>query len=228
MIVPLTRENAFPPPESATPEGLLAVGGDLSVERLVAAYRAGIFPWYGPGQPILWWSPDPRGVIELDRFHVGRSLRKALRRSPFEIRVDSAFEAVIRACARTRELPPEQRWITPEMIEAYLRLHRAGIAHSVEAWRDGRLAGGLYGVAVGGLFAGESMFHRESNASRAALTALVDRLRERGFGLLDCQMLTPVTRAMGAVEIPRRVYLERLRRLRDLPCRFEEPGEGIP
>jgi len=185
--------------------GLVAVGGDLSVPRLLLAYRGGLFPW--TAAPVTWWSPDPRGIIELDQFHVSRSLARTLRKGGFEVTFDRAFREVITACARTRR---PGGWISPEFIAAYTALHEAGHAHSVECWRAGELVGGVYGVAVGGLFAGESMFHRAVDASKVALFQLVGRLRERGFTLFDTQMVTPVTRQLGATEITRAAYLRRL------------------
>ncbi|NBR85608.1 MAG: leucyl/phenylalanyl-tRNA--protein transferase [Proteobacteria bacterium] len=185
--------------------GLVAVGGDLSVPRLLLAYRSGLFPW--TANPVTWWSPDPRGIIELDQFHVSRSLARTLRKNVFEITFDRAFREVITACAKTRR---PGGWITREFITAYTALHDAGHAHSVECWRGGELVGGVYGVATGGLFAGESMFHREDDGSKVALFHLVGRLRERGFTLFDTQMVTPVTRQLGATEISRAAYLHRL------------------
>lgn len=187
---------------------LLAIGGDLRPERLLEAYSKGIFPWYDETTPILWWSPDPRAIIEFDRFHVSRRLRRTIRSRKFSTTENRDFERVIRECGRRRE----GTWITPEMITAYCRLHRLGYAHSVETWLEGRLVGGVYGVAVGGLFAAESMFHRVSDASKVALVALVERLQKRGYVLLDIQIISPHTARMGAIEIPRREYLRRLRR----------------
>ena len=207
----------FPDPRSADRDGLLALGGDLSVPRLLLAYRSGIFPW--TVDPITWWSPDPRGIFELGQFHVPRSLARVLRRQPFEITVDKAFREVMAGCAQPA---PGRRgtWITPEFVEAYVALHRQDHAHSVECWQAGKLAGGVYGVACGGLFAGESMFHRVSDASKIALHHLVARLRERGFALFDIQMVTPITRQLGAVEIPRTEYLQRLTAAVQLQCAF--------
>jgi len=207
----------FPDPRTARNDGLVAIGGDLSAERLRLAYRNGIFPW--TVKPITWWSPDPRGIFELDRFHVSRSLAKFLRQRPFEITHDRAFRQVMQACA---EPAPGRKgdWITPKFVEAYTRLHEQGDAHSVECWRQGELVGGIYGVSVGGLFAGESMFHRATNASKVALHHLVGHLRARGFVLFDIQMLTPVTRQLGAVEISREAYLQRLAVALPLTCVF--------
>jgi leucyl/phenylalanyl-tRNA--protein transferase len=197
----------FPDPERASPEGLVAVGGDLRPERLLAAYRRGIFPWFDDNTPILWWSPDPRAVLELDGLHVSRRLARTVRSGRFTATADRAFGDVIRGCARR---PGQGVWITDDMIAAYTELHRLGHAHSVEAWRDGELAGGVYGVAVGGLFAGESMFTRVRDGSKVALVHLVERLRERGFQLFDIQFLNGHTARLGAVEVPRREYLRRL------------------
>jgi leucyl/phenylalanyl-tRNA--protein transferase len=207
MPILLGPELSFPDPRRADARGLVAVGGDLSVARLLAAYRSGIFPW--TVGPISWWSPDPRAIFELDSFRVSKSLDKVIRRGVFEVTMDRGFEEVIRGCAASAA-GRESTWITPEFIEAYTRLHEAGHAHSVECWREGRLAGGVYGVAAGGLFAGESMFHRESNASKLALCHLIGHLRERKFTLFDIQMPTPVTRQLGAVVISREEYLRRL------------------
>lgn len=207
----------FPDPRRASAEGLVAIGGDLSVPRLLLAYRSGIFPW--TVKPITWWSPDPRAILELDQFHVPRSLAKFMRKKPFEITADRAFRRVMQGCA---EAAPgrEQTWVTPEFLDAYTRLHKQGHAHSVECWQAGELVGGIYGVSIGGFFAGESMFHRASNASKVALWHLVERLRERGFALFDIQMVTPATSKLGAVEIPRSEYLRRLQRAVELPRAF--------
>ncbi len=219
----LTRELAFPDPRQAPRRGrfagLVALGGDLSVPRLLLAYRSGIFPW--SDDPLTWWSPDPRGIFELDRFHVPRSLARTLRSGRFQLTVNRAFRAVIEGCAAPAP-GREETWISPRFVEAYTRLHEAGHAHSVECWLGSELAGGIYGVAVGGLFAGESMFHRVSDASKVALAGLVNRLRERGFTLFDVQVLTPVTRQLGAVEISREEYLRRLAEAVTRPCRFDD------
>jgi len=207
----------FPDPAEADAEGLVAVGGDLTPERLLAAYRHGIFPW--SVNPVTWWSPDPRGVIDLDRFHISQSLAKVIRNGAFELTIDQAFREVMTACAAP---DPKRRgtWISPEFIEAYNRLHQLGHAHSVECWRDGKLAGGIYGVMVGGLFAGESMFHRVDNASKVALCHLAGHLRQRNFVVFDIQMVTPATRPFGAHEISRREYLSRLALAVDRNCDF--------
>jgi leucyl/phenylalanyl-tRNA--protein transferase len=197
----------FPDPKRASPEGFVAVGGDMTVDRLLLAYRSGIFPW--TDDPITWWSPDPRGIFELDQVHVSRSLAHVLKRGVFQVTFDVAFEQVIRGCS---EVPRQDQntWISPYFIEAYTDLHRAGWAHSVEVWQDGELAGGLYGVSIGGFFAGESMFHRVSNASKVAVVSLAARMKERGMTLFDTQMVTPATAQLGAVEIPRTEYLKRI------------------
>ncbi len=217
MVVKLTGRMPFPDPAGADAQGLVAMGGDLSVERLLAAYRSGIFPW--TVNPATWWSPDPRGIFELDHFHVSRSLARALRRGPFAVTRDRAFAAVMQNCAAPG--PKRQgAWITPEFIAAYARLHELGHAHSVECWRGDELVGGIYGVASGGLFAGESMFHRATNASKVALFYLVQHLRAHGFQLFDIQMVTAATRPLGAIEISRPEYLRRLAAARAHDCVF--------
>jgi leucyl/phenylalanyl-tRNA---protein transferase len=198
----------FLDPERADEWGLVAIGGDLQPASLLRAYRAGVFPWFDEGDPLLWWSPDPRAVFELDRFHVSQRLARTLRSGRFRVTYDSAFAAVIRGCADRAQ----GSWITREMIAAYERLHRLGHAHSVEAWVGAELAGGIYGLALGGFFAGESMFTRLRDGSKVALAHLVETLRTRGFQLFDIQMLTAHTASLGAIEIPRREYLGRLKR----------------
>ena len=205
----LRRELVFPDPEQAE-EGLLAIGGDLSVPRLLLAYRSGIFPWYGEEDPILWWSPEARAILRPGHLHLSARTRRSLRQRPFEIRFDTAFEAVIAACATVPRPGQEGTWITPEMRAAYLELHRAGHAHSVEAWRDGELAGGLYGVALGGAFFGESMFSLAPEASRAALQALDMRLVTRGFTLLDGQLPHEGLTGYGFQAVPRHQFLAEL------------------
>lgn len=209
MIPWLGRALAFPPVETALaePSGLLAAGGDLSTERLLLAYRSGIFPWYAPGEPILWWSPDPRMVLFTDELHVPRSLEKNLRNKPYEIRFDHAFRQVVEACAQSPRPGQNGTWIVNEMVEAYCRLHEAGIAHSAECWMDGKLAGGLYGVAVGRMFYGESMFARRPDASKLAFVHLVRRLAQHGYPLIDCQMHTEHLARFGARQIPRSAFL---------------------
>jgi len=213
-LAPGDPPGKFPPVERALhePEGLLAAGGDLSVERLLAAYRRGIFPWYSPGQPVLWWSPDPREVIFPHEFHVSRSLARALRTRGFEYRVDTDFEAVIDACAAPRAGSPGT-WITGAMRDAYVELHRRGIAHSCETWRDDRLVGGVYGVRLGAIFFGESMFSAERDASKAALAGLVRDCLADGTELIDCQMPSGHLRSLGSRALPRVEFLERLQGL---------------
>ncbi|MFO0852748.1 MAG: leucyl/phenylalanyl-tRNA--protein transferase [Gemmataceae bacterium] len=218
----LSRPRPWLPPEDAGPDGLVGVGGDLRPATLLLAYADGVFPWFNEGDPILWWSPDPRAVIPLDGLHVSRSLARTLRTGKFRVTVNRAFGAVIRACAERRD---DGTWITPEMIDAYAELHRLGHAHSVETWVGDELAGGVYGVAVGGLFAGESMFYRAADGSKVALVALVQRLQEKGFTLLDIQMRTEHTARMGAAEIPRAEYLRRVRAaVRQPGVRFADGG----
>ncbi len=213
ILRPGARAPIFPPVESATPEGLLAVGGDLSSERLLAAYQHGIFPWYNPEQPILWWSPDPRAVLYPEKLKIARSLRKTLKRGQLRVTFDSCFREVMLACAAPREqFPGGGTWITNAMVEAYMRLHAMGYAHSIETWHEDRLVGGLYGVALGGVFFGESMFARETDASKVALVALVSKLREWGFVLIDCQIPSAHLTSLGAEEISRRTFLTELER----------------
>jgi leucyl/phenylalanyl-tRNA--protein transferase len=207
----LIDQLAFPPPELAEPDGLLAVGGDLSPARLLLAYSMGIFPWFNDGDPILWWSPDPRCILDPCGLHVSRSLARTLRRGAFRVTIDRAFAAVIDACAEGRR-NGAGTWITPAMREAYCRLHALGHAHSVEAWRGEELAGGLYGVCLGRCFFGESMFHRVADASKVAFVTLARHLAARGFELLDCQLPGPHLASLGAREIPRAEFLARLRR----------------
>jgi leucyl/phenylalanyl-tRNA---protein transferase len=206
----LGAELVFPHPEQSDPSGLLAVGGDLSPARLLLAYAAGIFPWYGPGQPILWHSPDPRAVLRPAALHVPKSLGKTLRRRVYEIRLDSAFEAVIRHCAEAPRPEGEGTWITPEMIDAYVELHRLGFAHSAEAWLEGRLVGGCYGVSLGRAFFGESMFAGRPDASKAAFCALTDQLRRWDFELIDCQVHTQHLERFVAELWPRSDFLAAL------------------
>jgi len=200
----------FPNPAEADPGGLLGVGGDLKPRRLLLAYSNGIFPWYSEGQPILWFSPDPRCVLEPAKLHVGRSLRKSIKKRRFDVRLDTNFEAVIDGCKLTPRPGQEGTWITTHMRDAYLRLHELGFAHSVEVWDGETLVGGLYGVGIGGLFAGESMFSHVSDASKTALVWLVRQLARWDFGLIDAQMHTPTLENMGAEEISRESYLQRI------------------
>ena len=218
MIPWLESGDPFPALERALtePDGLLAAGADLSPARLLTAYRGGIFPWYSAGQPLLWWSPDPRMVLFPAEFRMPRSLLKRLRRRDYEVRVDTAFETVMRACAAPRD-DAAGTWITPDMIAAYCELHRLGHAHSVETWINGELAGGLYGIALGHAFYGESMFARIADASKIALAHLVRRLEQRQFGIIDCQMNTAHLARFGAREIPRREFSQRLAELVNYP-----------
>lgn len=216
-IFRLTRDLVFPPVRYAEPDGLLAVGGDLSPERLILAYRKGIFPWYSEGLPILWWSPHPRLVLFPSELKISHSLRRVIRKGGYQVTFDRAFEAVMHGCAEARRAGPEGTWILPEMVEAYCELHTRGIAHSVESWIDGELAGGLYGVALGGAFFGESMFARRTDASKVALVHLVALLTARGFEIIDCQVKTAHLESLGAREIPRREFLLRLDRALRLP-----------
>lgn len=210
MIFGLSDDLVFPPPYLAREDGLLAVGGDLSVERLLLAYRQGIFPWYSEEDPILWWCPDPRLIIEFDQFHVSRRLARTMRKKIFTVTYDTDFEQVIRACAAPRHGKIEGTWIVPEMIEAYLRLHDEGYAHSVECWQERRLVGGLYGVALGKVFFGESMFSRVTDSSKVALASLVSLLRSWDFDMIDCQVRTEHLLSLGAREIPGYEFSKRL------------------
>ena len=220
MLAWLGARDPFPPVERALkdPNGLLAAGGELSVERLLEAYRRGVFPWYSGAEPVLWWSPDPRMVLYCEEPKVARSLAKSVRNKGYEVRVDTAFAAVLDGCADR----PLGTWLGGDMKKAYLRLHRAGHAHSFETWRDGELVGGLYGVALGRMFYGESMFSRETDASKVALVALVGELRAREFPLIDCQMHTPLLASFGARDIPRRTFLRELAALVNYP---QVPGK---
>lgn len=230
MIPWLPPEPVFPPASRALrdPDGLLAVGGDLSPERLLAAYRQGIFPWFSPGEPILWWSPDPRMVLFPDELRITRSLAKTLRNADYEIRLDTAFDRIIAACAETSRDGQSGTWITPEMQAAYRRLHALGHAHSVETWQAGRLVGGLYGIALGRAFFGESMFSHRTDASKIALAHLCRFLAAQGFGIIDCQMETAHLASMGARPIPRDEFLARIAACvaaGDAPGRW--PADGI-
>ncbi len=220
MIPRLSANDPFPPVSRAlpSPNGLLAAGADLSPERLLAAYRLGIFPWFNPGEPILWWSPDPRMVLFPEEFKARRSLKKRLRNTDYAVSMDTAFEEVMRACAAPRR-GQQGSWISAEMVAAYGRLHAHGHAHSVETWMDGELAGGLYGVAIGRMFYGESMFARRTDASKIALAHLVGQLRRWGYGLIDCQMTTAHLASLGAREISRDDFLNRVEMLTALPGR---------
>lgn len=208
MIPKLGIALDFPDPRSASEEGIVAWGGNLSPSRLMMAYRKGIFPWYSAGDPILWWSPDPRLILELDDFRLRRSLRKKLSR--FEIRFDTVFSEVIRECAAMPRRGQRGSWIVPEMAEAYEELHALGLAHSIEAYQEGVLVGGLYGVSVGRVFCGESMFAKTADASKAALAVLIEHMREWGYDFIDCQVPTEHLKSLGAKEVSRDYFLKRL------------------
>jgi leucyl/phenylalanyl-tRNA--protein transferase len=218
-IYRLGRAVSFPDPAHAEPDGLLAIGGDLSPERLLAAYAQGIFPWFDERSPILWWSPDPRLVLDPPDLHVSRSLERTIRRGAYRVTADTAFERVMRCCAE-RERPGQRgTWITTGMIEAYVRLHRLGFAHSFEAWEGDRLAGGLYGVSLGAAFFGESMFADGRDASKVALVRAVRWLEAGGVSLVDCQVRTEHLVSLGARELERGAFLERLRAALEAPTR---------
>lgn len=219
----LNDQLIFPPPAFAEPEGLLAVGGDLSPERLVLAYSMGIFPWFNEGEPILWWSPDPRCVLDPSELKISRSLAKTLRQERFRTSFNEAFPAVVAACAGSRRKDGAGTWITGEMLGAYVRLHRLGFAHSVECWQGDELVGGLYGVCLGRCFFGESMFHRAADASKVALVALARRMVEKGWGVIDCQVPNPHLVSLGAKEIPRNVFLSRLQSSGVMPDAVPSP-----
>lgn len=230
-IYRLPREPAFPDPSDAEPDGLLAVGGDLSPARLVEAYSAGIFPWYSEGSPILWWSPDPRLVLVPGELHVSASLRRTVRKGRYTVRTDTAFDAVVRRCATKGRPGQDGTWITDEMAAAYGRLHRLGIAHSFEAWEGDALAGGLYGVSLGAAFFGESMYADRPDASKVAFVRAVEWLAERGVTLIDCQVKTEHLSRFGAREIRRTKFLAALRRALERPTlrgpwRLDAPPEG--
>jgi leucyl/phenylalanyl-tRNA---protein transferase len=218
-IFALPDEHAFPDPRLADGSGLIAVGGDLHPDRLIRGYAVGIFPWYSEGQPILWHSPDPRFVLELDDLHVPRTLRQRARKRPFTLKMDTAFEEVIDACARVPRAGQDGTWITDEMEEAYVDLHELGFAHSVEAWRDDELVGGLYGVSLGGIFFGESMFANASDASKLSFVALVQQLKRWDFVLLDSQVHTDHVARFGAMDVSRESYLAMLREGLEFPTK---------
>jgi leucyl/phenylalanyl-tRNA--protein transferase len=223
MMIPILQDNIpFPPVTQAlaNPNGLLAAGGDLSTARLLAAYRNGIFPWFSPDDPILWWSPDPRMVLFPHEFKLSASLKKTLRKGRFQIKADHAFERVVRACAAPRQ-GQSGTWIVEEIIAAYCELHRLGHAHSVEVWANDELVGGLYGVAIGKMFYGESMFSRRTDGSKIAFAHMARQLERWGFGMIDCQMHTPHLASLGAREIPRAEFIARLQDL--INCEPETP-----
>lgn len=223
-MIPWLAEGSldFPPLEQALvePDGLLAAGGDLSEARLIQAYRSGIFPWYNPGEPILWWSPDPRCVLFPRDLYLSRSLRKRLRKGDYTLTFDRAFARVVAACAAPRRRQ-EGTWISEDIFKAYLNLHRLGIAHSVEVWIDQQLVGGLYGLAIGKVFFGESMFASQRDCSKIAFAWLATQLQYWGYELIDCQVYNDHLASLGATEVPRRVFAQELARLRDLPCEHD-------
>ena len=208
----------FPSPRLATPEGILAVGGDLSLERLLLAYSQGIFPWFSDEEPLLWWSPDPRLVLYPEELKVSKSLKKIIKQGRFHITADTAFDRVIKACSSVKRKNNEGTWIVDEMIKAYSLLHEAGFVHSIEAWYQGELVGGLYGVSLGRCFFGESMFTRASNASKTAFVSLVEYLNRFSFDLIDCQVTTNHLLSLGAREIPRSLFLEQLQESLKIPA----------
>jgi leucyl/phenylalanyl-tRNA--protein transferase len=221
-VMPVFRlidKPVFPSPRLASADGLLAVGGDLSQERLLCAYSMGIFPWYEEDQPILWWSPDPRLILVPDELRISRSLRKTINQEIFDVTYDTAFDEVIENCAKVHSSNAGSTWITEDMKRAYLRLHQSGFAHSVEVKYEGELAGGLYGVALGGAFFGESMFHLKTNASKIALVTLVQTLAASNFSLIDCQVTTQHLKSLGAREVPRSEFMAMLKKALELPTR---------
>ena len=212
----LPRTYTFPPLEAASPEGLLAVGGDLNPDRLLSAYRQGVFPWFSDGQPILWWSPDPRAILYPADLHISRSLRKSLRTQGFAVTADRAFDDVIQRCAESRNAR-EGTWITSGMQEAYCTLHRMGYAHSVETWQNGQLVGGLYGLAIGKAFFGESMFSQITDASKTALVALSVSLTTGGYHFIDCQVVSEHLNSLGAKAVPRYRFSSELKQAVETP-----------
>ena len=209
-VFQLSDENIFPPPELAEENGLLAVGGDLCEERLLLAYSMGIFPWYSSDDPILWWSPDPRLVLLPDELKISRSLMQTIKKGTFNVTMDTDFESVIKACATVHRNNDGDTWITGDMMDAYIGLHKSGYAHSVESWYEGELVGGLYGISLGSAFFGESMFTKKSNASKVAFALLVQQLADWDFTLIDCQITTAHLKSFGAMEISRSEFLKKL------------------
>ncbi|OIN07627.1 leucyl/phenylalanyl-tRNA--protein transferase [Oceanisphaera psychrotolerans] len=229
MLTLLDDPLWFPDPSEALlePNGLLAVGGDLSPERLLLAYRMGIFPWFDQSQPLLWWSPDPRAVLEPDKLHVSRSLARLARRGQYRLTINTAFDQVIRACRQLRETQEAGTWITAGIEQAYVRLHRLGHAHSVEVWQDEQLVAGLYGIGLGRLFCGESMFHRVDNGSKLAMLGLCRHLQRQGGELIDCQLPNPHLMTLGVTTWPRARFLHKLKELQQQPLapRCWQPDE---
>jgi leucyl/phenylalanyl-tRNA--protein transferase len=218
-VLALDKDSSFPPLDTALqqPNGLLAIGGELTPEKLLEAYRQGIFPWFSADEPILWWSPDPRMVLFPGELKISRSLAKRLKKGDYQVRFDTAFRDVMQACSGAERKRQSGTWIVPQMIEAYCQLHARGYAHSAETWMDGELVGGLYGVTIAGMFYGESMFHRTTDASKIAFVHLVRQLQIHGCGMIDCQMHTHHLARFGAREIPRQEFAERLAKLVDSP-----------
>ena len=215
----LSAEHVFPPARRADYPGILAVGGDLHPDRVLLAYQSGIFPWYSEGQPLLWWSPDPRMVLEPAQLRVQRSLKKRVKRGDYTITFDTCFAEVLAACAEFPRPDQDGTWLTEDLQAAFTALHQRGYAHSVEAWQDGELVGGLYGIAIGAVFCGESMFARRSDASKVAFVHLVRQLDQWNFGLVDCQVHTPHLERFGAHEVPRSAFLRKLKKLSTAPAR---------
>ena len=220
-VFQLTDDPFFPPPELASEDGLLAVGGDLSLPRLLMAYRSGIFPWYSPDDPILWWSPNPRLVLFPEEFHLTKRLARTIRQNVFEVTFDTAFKEVITNCAQVRTKNGEGTWIDEAMQDAYCGLHEIGYGHSVECWQAGKLVGGLYGVAIGSIFFGESMFSLTSNSSKVAMASLVEHLKKNNFDLIDCQIGTSHLKSLGAREITGAEFGKHLAKAVDRPTRQE-------
>ncbi|HAF00905.1 MAG TPA: leucyl/phenylalanyl-tRNA--protein transferase [Methylophilaceae bacterium] len=215
FVLAVEHDTPFPDVSLALtePNGLIAIGGDLSAKRLLDAYRKGIFPWFSAGEPILWWSPDPRMVLFPDELKVQKSLKKTIQKQPFEIRINTAFKQVMEACSQTPRPDQDGTWINQKMIQAYCQLHEIGHTISVESWQNNQLVGGCYGVRIGRMFYGESMFHHVSNASKVAFVHLVQYLQSQGIGMIDCQMNTPLLASFGAREIPRNTFIDLLSRL---------------
>mgnify|MGYP000462475823 CR=1 FL=1 len=211
MIPFLSEDLIFPSAEQSTPRGIVAIGGDLSLDRLILAYRKGIFPWYNENDPIIWWSPDPRFILRCENLKVAKSMRPIFNKKKFRITYDQAFEEVIRACSHPRpNLPEDGTWLTEEMIASYIYLHKLGLAHSIEAWKGNELVGGLYGVSLGRAFFGESMFAKESNASKAAFITMVQKLQEYDFTWIDCQIHTNHLESLGGENVSRTDFLKML------------------
>ncbi len=217
-----SADSPFPSVDQATSHGLLAAGGDLSHTRLLNAYRQGIFPWFNAYDPILWWSPDPRMVFHTDKMHISKSLKKAIKQKPFSITFDQDFIGVMQACAAPRllksSIEQHETWIHNEMMAAYMELHQSGFAHSVECWHEGQLVGGVYGVSIGKMFFGESMFSFKTNASKIALVTLAQQLKEWGFPLIDCQVYSEHLSRLGAVTLPRKTFIQSVQKLCALSC----------